>query len=62
MHMDEDRVPKKPSPPPKLAVILPDGRKVQFDPDVVQRENLRAGTKTPFSQLPVVLLDDAGAS
>jgi hypothetical protein len=61
MPTDEDRVTEKPSPPPELAVILPDGRKVRIDPDVVQRERLGAGMKTPFSQLPIVLLKDTGA-
>jgi len=54
-----ETAPTKPCPVPELAILLPDGRKVRLSRDVVERERIEAGTLTPFTRLPIVLLDEA---
>jgi len=57
----ETPVPVKADPPPELAIQMPDGRKIRLSPDVIVREHLRAGMRTPFTGLPIVSLGETAA-
>ena len=48
--------------PPDLAILMPDGNKVRLSRDVVEREHLKAGMRTPFTRLPIVLLNETAPS